>query len=116
MKKANFSDPWETRNKLGEPYNCPGLLLCESLQAMVQGGETKFEPSGLSELSKWGWESRKTKAAGVSLAGQYSREEGTSQKERPSEICREYSSSIQMSTDEFEGNCLKGTGAIAGAT
>lgn len=66
-KKANLSDPWETRNKLGEPYNCPGLLLCLSLQVMVQqGGGTQLEPSGISELSKWGWEFRRNEAAGVS--------------------------------------------------
>lgn len=44
------TDPWEMRNKQGEPYNYPSLLPWKSFQAMMHEKESQEDPGKLPEL------------------------------------------------------------------
>ena len=50
---ANNSDPWDSRNKWGEPYNWPSFLPREHFQIPALGRSIQVEPSGLSEFIRW---------------------------------------------------------------
>ena len=51
LQRRMILERWEVR-EVSEPCYCSNLLPAESFQALVQGGETQVELSGLLELRK----------------------------------------------------------------
>lgn len=51
LQRRMILESWEVR-EVSESCYCPNLLPTESFQAVVHGGETQVELSGLLELRK----------------------------------------------------------------
>lgn len=60
-----YNDPWETGNKQGEPYSCPGFLSGESFKVTAHGRENHLD---ISRDWSWSWEFEEAMVARVRRA------------------------------------------------
>lgn len=86
------SEPWETGNKWGEPYDCPAYCLERVSRLQYREGKHKWSRDGNDSPGKLGK---------LEFAGQSVGEEKAAEREWSSELCRRYpSNTIQLSSDK----------------
>lgn len=91
-------DPWEARNKWGEPYDGSSLLF-EQFPGYGTGKEIQREPGGSPTFRRQVWESREDKAV-ESLQAEAGRE---LHRVRSPEICNGCPLRLQLSRAQHRG-------------